>query len=156
MDATTASMAPGSAAPATAAPGAAAKQNGAGHVASAVSTAALLGPHGHTPREVAAAAAAELQEADDAAKMATEWLALLGKGPVGDAAARAGLAGVAAAVILCSSPRWDRMGLVETLLLPEGVERADSFQAEAPLWQRFLNGELHRQPDSSDDLRLCT
>lgn len=56
--------------------------------------------------QVAVAAAAELQEADEAARMATEWLALLARGPVGDAAARAGLAGLAAAVIVCSSPRW--------------------------------------------------
>lgn len=55
--------------------------------------------------QVAAAAATELQEADEAARMATEWLALLARGPVGDAAARAGLAGLAAAVIVCSSPR---------------------------------------------------
>ena len=51
------------------------------------------------------AAAADLHAADEAARMAAEWLALLAKGPVGDAPAQAGLAGLAAALLVCSSPR---------------------------------------------------
>lgn len=107
VDAIAASATAVHAAPAVAAASATAKQNGAAGAAAAagaVSTAALLA-HALTPREAQAAAAAEVREADEAAQMTAEWLALLAKGPVGDAAAQAGLASLPAAVLVCSSPR---------------------------------------------------
>lgn len=116
VDAIAASTAPAAAAPPAVAVEAAARPAvgaGRGASAGALNTAALLAP-AQTPRDVEAAAvaaaasvAAELREADAAARMAAEWLALLAKGPVGGAAAQAALAGLAAAVIVCSSPRYE-------------------------------------------------
>lgn len=112
VDAIAASAAPSAAlAPAAAVASKQEAPAGRGVSQNAINTAALLAPS-QTPRQVELAAAAavvesvaELREADEAARMAAEWLSLLAKGPVGKAAAQAALAGLAITVIVCSSPR---------------------------------------------------
>ena len=107
-----AQTAPGAAKPDASAAGPAVKLEGG--LSGGMHTAAAKAKPGSTRQDVGAAAepvterekAAELAAEDEAARMAADWLALLGKGPAGAAPTAAALAGAAAAVIVCSTPRY--------------------------------------------------